>query len=378
MNNCKAAVCGDGVVRTEGDKPEECDDGNSTNEDLCLNNCKKNTCGDGYPGGKDEQCDDGNKIDDDKCSNSCMRASCGDGKVNNGEQCDDGNKDNSDGCTTSCRIARCGDGYIWAGKEECDGPTGKRCRDLFSDVTLLHTPDRTVQCQNCRLVRSGCERCGDRLIQRIHNEKCDGPVRCTDPRLPRWVYDTPGRDAQCAYDCSGLDVDPCGYCGDYKVQYGEGEECDNGNNNTNGPCPRCREAFCGDGLIFTARESCDDGNTSNNDACVNCRGAFCGDGHVWQGREQCDPKAGGNGSTRRRRCDQVCKNLTEPKTPGGRVLKSCGNDCRWGGWRCEEFCRKPEAAGTSGGGGGSGSGGGGSGGGGGGGDDTSDDDFDKD
>jgi cysteine-rich repeat protein len=59
-------------------------------------------CGDGRldPG---EECDDGNTRDDDACLSSCQRARCGDGVVRAvAEMCDDGNLDPRDGCSTSC------------------------------------------------------------------------------------------------------------------------------------------------------------------------------------------------------------------------------------------------------------------------------------
>jgi cysteine-rich repeat protein len=50
----------------------------------------------------------------------CRRASCGDGKTDPGEQCDDGNTFNNDACTAACQTAYCGDGYTNRAAEECD------------------------------------------------------------------------------------------------------------------------------------------------------------------------------------------------------------------------------------------------------------------
>ncbi len=41
-----------------------------------------------------EDCDDGNSIDDDACNNNCEETLCGDGIVQSGEDCDDGNFQN--------------------------------------------------------------------------------------------------------------------------------------------------------------------------------------------------------------------------------------------------------------------------------------------
>ena len=63
-----ASVCGDSIV--EGD--EECDDGNSTDDDGCRNACRNAFCGDGIlrtdtePGAEGhEECEDNNTTDED-------------------------------------------------------------------------------------------------------------------------------------------------------------------------------------------------------------------------------------------------------------------------------------------------------------------------
>lgn len=59
------SLCGNSNL----DLDEECDDGNSQNDDICSNDCKLN-CGNGI---QDlfEECDDGNQENDDSCSNTC-------------------------------------------------------------------------------------------------------------------------------------------------------------------------------------------------------------------------------------------------------------------------------------------------------------------
>ena len=106
--------CGDGFV----DPGEQCDDGNTNNEDDCRNDCTLPECGDGMvdPG---EECDDGNTNNDDDCRNDCTRPECGDGIVDPGEECDDGNTDNEDDCRNDCTVPVCGDGIVDPG-EECD------------------------------------------------------------------------------------------------------------------------------------------------------------------------------------------------------------------------------------------------------------------
>jgi cysteine-rich repeat protein len=117
-NACKLAVCGDGIVETG---VEQCDDGNTNNNDGCTNACKIAVCGDGIVETGVEECDDGNSDNTDACTNACKNAVCGDGFVHvSTEQCDDGNTNNNDDCTNNCTVAVCGDGIVHTGVEECD------------------------------------------------------------------------------------------------------------------------------------------------------------------------------------------------------------------------------------------------------------------
>jgi len=111
---CKSPKCGDGAKA--GD--EECDDGNTVDNDYCSNTCKAPKCGDGIKG-EGEECDDGNTVDNDYCSNTCKAPKCGDGIKGEGEECDDGNTVDADYCSNTCKAPKCGDG-VKAGGEECD------------------------------------------------------------------------------------------------------------------------------------------------------------------------------------------------------------------------------------------------------------------
>ena len=64
-----------------------------------------------------EACDDGNTIDEDACLNARQLARCGDGVVQEGiEACDDGNDIESDACTQDCALPSCGDGHVQGGR----------------------------------------------------------------------------------------------------------------------------------------------------------------------------------------------------------------------------------------------------------------------
>jgi cysteine-rich repeat protein len=118
LNTCANATCGDGFVEIG---VEQCDDANSSSTDACLNTCVEAVCGDGFVEAGVEQCDDGNTNNNDGCRNDCTKPVCGDGILDPGEACDDGNTDDDDGCGHSCKIEQCGDGLVQFSRgEECD------------------------------------------------------------------------------------------------------------------------------------------------------------------------------------------------------------------------------------------------------------------
>jgi cysteine-rich repeat protein len=73
--------------------------------------CPEPTCGNAvHEGG--EECDDGNTIDEDACHNDCTaNPICGDGIVTSPEECDDADTDDEDGCTQECLFGECSGGF---------------------------------------------------------------------------------------------------------------------------------------------------------------------------------------------------------------------------------------------------------------------------
>lgn len=119
------AVCGDGDVGGT----EQCDDGNSQNDDGCSVLCKTevSTCGNGDVDVATETCDDGNSVDGDGCSRRCQ-TECGNGQLDGTEACDDGNLVDGDGCAKFCVVEA---SYTCTGEpSDCIAPTGT-CADPF-------------------------------------------------------------------------------------------------------------------------------------------------------------------------------------------------------------------------------------------------------
>ena len=132
-NVCRGdcTYCGDGLI----DAGEQCDDGNTNNNDTCANNCTLNPlCGDGSINAPGETCEPpgSTQSNGNVCRGDCTY--CGDGSVDAGEQCDDGNTNNGDACANDCTLnVFCGDGSVNAAGETCDPPgstqsNGNVCR----------------------------------------------------------------------------------------------------------------------------------------------------------------------------------------------------------------------------------------------------------
>ena len=118
LESGREPVCGDTIL-TNG---EECDYGiaNQYAPNLCRPDCTAPYCGDTIIDDRSgEQCDDGNTNNNDGCSSTCLIeqtiiatedstptliTSCGDGTLDTGEQCDDGNANDNDGCSANCLL----------------------------------------------------------------------------------------------------------------------------------------------------------------------------------------------------------------------------------------------------------------------------------
>lgn len=134
--------CGDGAT----DASEQCDDGNSNDNDTCRNDCTlSSTCGDGTVNAPGETCEPPGSTqgNGNVCRVDCTY--CGDGNVDGGEQCDDGNSNDSDGCANDCTFnAFCGDGSVNAPGETCDPPGSTESNGNTCQVDCTYCGDGNV------------------------------------------------------------------------------------------------------------------------------------------------------------------------------------------------------------------------------------------
>jgi cysteine-rich repeat protein len=129
-------VCGNGEL--EGD--EQCDDGNDSDNDYCLNSCILNVCGDDYVYSGVESCDNGE---------------------NNGDQCEAEYGSTCNYCNELCQYktksgAYCGDEEV-NGPEVCDGSSAKRCIDTETGEVLIGGYcDDAEDCENDEGIEYSC------------------------------------------------------------------------------------------------------------------------------------------------------------------------------------------------------------------------------
>lgn len=351
VNGCPThlPVCGDG----NKEPCEECDDGNTNNQDGCSSACKIEPCGGACTA--TQVCLSGTCVCAGDCNNdgdftqaeldtiialnysACAAADisgngaievneaifvianslyygcpgvgpvCGNGFRQNGEECDDGNPANFDNCLTTCKLAKCGDGKLYLGVEQCDD--GNTNPNDSCDNNC-----KTVACGNG--IKQGAEECDD--ANPSNNDGCLTTcllAKCGDGKL--WLGVEQCDDGNTNNNDSCDNTCKNAVCGNGIVQ--TGEQCDDGNTSNTDACVSCKNAFCGDSFIRTGVEQCDDGNGVNTDACVGCKTAKCGDGFVRSGVEQCDD---GNTSN-----TDLCTNACKWGTCGDTFVKSPGEEC---------------------------------------------------
>jgi cysteine-rich repeat protein len=189
-----------------------------TEEDIC---CMSDTCGNGIQGVA-EECDDGNTEDNDGCSSECiieLASTCGDGTCDSDETCSScisdcvsivGEPACSEGQTCeedfgvgTCSVAApesCGDSVI-SGEEECDDgeQNGVSCDANYGETCNYCS-------QSCANVILEGSSCGDSIIDSDNLEVCDlSNLSYSSCENLGFISGT----LTCSHDCLTFDTSSC-------------------------------------------------------------------------------------------------------------------------------------------------------------------------
>lgn len=216
--------CGDGCL----DFGEQCDDGDTGNDDGCNADCQEEPCFDcqtvqpsninGFCSGP-STCQ---AVSAPECSH------CGNEEVEAGEDCDDGNTANGDCCSANCKFdtagASCSDGVFCNGDETCNGEgtclfseVGRSCSELSSQCGIGYCDLEADACavDTASLDGSACEQDADCTVPgsgTCQNGTCVG-AGTTLAASCRWIIlgATPGGTVKVrAGEFSTVDANTCG------------------------------------------------------------------------------------------------------------------------------------------------------------------------
>lgn len=258
-------------------------------------------------------------------------AVCGNGIVEPGEECDDGNDDDSDACLSTCKRnigsenELCGNFVVDEG-EMCDnGP------DEEPEVW-----DNCLFCQVYEYTQPMCM-CGNGIVENWLDEFANFcsredvdwsewlgegyyyhfPEEC-DPMAPESIPD----GQACTDECDLRDI----VCGDGILD--EGEECDDGSDNSDTIADACRTdcllPVCGDNVTDSGEE-CDGvigvpASFACTDECELLSIEACGNG-ILEGEEECDDGDEEDGDG----CSSICE-----------IEPVCGNGVLDDGEECDD------------------------------------------
>ncbi|EYF00643.1 EGF domain-containing protein [Chondromyces apiculatus] len=316
--------CGNGTLQL----CEQCDDGNSSNNDACSNQCQLNVCGDGYRNPATEACD---QLEFGAGLDVCPAGYTGTALCNN----DPANPAGNGSCTVDSPPDGCVD------VNECQNPALNVCSP---QATCTNTPGSYTCTCNAGYTGNG--------LTCVDVDECASPATNTcSPQAT--CTNTPGSytcTCNAGYTGNGftcVDVDEC--------TDPTANTCDDDASCTNVPgsytCT-CEPGYTGDGFTCTDIDECTDptANTCDDDAsCQNTSGGFectCNPGYEGDGTTCTDVDECADPTTNT--CDE---NASCQNTDGGFEC-TCDPGYEGDGTTCTE-----ENPGTGGGGGAGGSGG---------------------
>jgi cysteine-rich repeat protein len=268
-----------------------------------------------------EECDDGNTVDNDACNNACgVTMGCGNGVIDAGEECDDDNTASGDGCSATCALdIACPAGQtavVVANNTALPIPDNDPSASVTSTVTIptiggvtraqvyitslthpwsgdvnmfLRSPGGRERELTTGNGSSGDDYTGTMFDDLAGSTITSGSAPFTGVFRPEqsmaltsgidmrqlnangtWglrIFDNGNGDLGTLNGWKLLMcVNPASYCGDSVLD--AGEECDDGNNVGTDACNNLCAIVegCGDGNLDPG-ESCDDDNIVSGDGC---------------------------------------------------------------------------------------------------------------
>ncbi|MBT3835006.1 DUF4215 domain-containing protein [Candidatus Peribacteria bacterium] len=290
-----------------------------TTDTCCSDDCKTDLtgtdscpiCGDGVINGDEEcepddlsACEEWEYCGGQGCTCTSNPSPCGNGELDPGEQCDGYDMGNWDPdlfrcveCEAIFKIALCGNGTAEQGEEcgedqlpDCNESIGEACSqkcecemhcgnsELDVGETCEPSTSPPVACNAGEICNSGCVcesdlSCGNGIAD--PGEECGEQDMGSCPNAGEICV-----SCKCVIGCGNGNIDP-------------GEECENNDHCSTGEiCTDCTcesDGTCPNGFTDPPDEDCDDGNTNTYDSCTNsCKDAKCGDEIVWHDNEDCD------------------------------------------------------------------------------------------
>ena len=147
----------------------------------------------------------------------CQAQRCGDGIVSDDEECDDGNTNDNDGCSSSCLDEYCGDGIV-NGQEDCDGTSDCTSDCLFEDTDECPDDDSKTTPGVCGCGTSdvdtdndGTPDCNDKCPNDDSKTEV-GVCGCGTSDVDTDNDGTPDCNDKCPNDVNKTDTGACG-CG---------------------------------------------------------------------------------------------------------------------------------------------------------------------
>jgi cysteine-rich repeat protein len=295
-------------------------------------------------------------------------AVCGNGIKEPPEQCDDGNTNNNDECSSTCKLEVCGDGIIQNGiGEQCEGSNlnGKTCLEIpYSGSNNFDGGDLKCNAVTCKYDTSLCFECGVNGVsceQSCGEYNTIGPQcffsgscgkNCRDNNLGDWGREISGcgffkrcecyweYDSSCSLNpsCDNTPNDRDGQDVPLLVQCGCADECSSGATICSGTGYQTCGNFDADSCLeWGSVQSCAPGTcTSGQCACLNTNtncGAFpscsnCNSQNGFVGGNYCQ----GNNVVRDFSHYSCSSNSCQAST-SAQVIQTCsgGQICQGGG-----------------------------------------------